>query len=135
MDVCSGRSPTGKGNFCSFSDISRSVTLLLGTCSEISSHPPLVVLFCVCEIAKLLWFAGKSTGIVTTARLTHATPAAAYGHSPSRYFEHNVVLSKSTIIEPEKCTDLATQLIRENSYINVCHALSATVQFLRDSHK
>ena len=28
-----------------------------------------------------------SLGIVTTARLTHATPAALYAHSPSRYWE------------------------------------------------
>ncbi|KAJ8915215.1 hypothetical protein NQ315_015438 [Exocentrus adspersus] len=30
---------------------------------------------------------GKSTGIVTNTRITHATPAALYGHSPSRYWE------------------------------------------------
>lgn len=32
-------------------------------------------------------FSGKSTGIVTNTRITHATPAALYGHSPSRYWE------------------------------------------------
>lgn len=30
---------------------------------------------------------GFNTGIVTTARLTHATPAATYAHSPERYWE------------------------------------------------
>jgi alkaline phosphatase len=30
---------------------------------------------------------GFDTGIVTTARLTHATPAATYAHSPERYWE------------------------------------------------
>jgi len=30
---------------------------------------------------------GLSTGLVTTARLTHATPAAAYAHSPEREWE------------------------------------------------
>jgi hypothetical protein len=29
----------------------------------------------------------RSTGVVTTARLTHATPAAAYAHSPTRKWE------------------------------------------------
>ena len=32
---------------------------------------------------------GKSTGIVTTARITHATPAACYAHSPERNWEHD----------------------------------------------
>src|SRR5690606_34992103 len=31
--------------------------------------------------------AGLATGIVTTARLTHATPAATYAHSPDRNWE------------------------------------------------
>ncbi|CAL1549090.1 unnamed protein product, partial [Lymnaea stagnalis] len=31
--------------------------------------------------------AGKSTGIVTTTRLTHATPAGAYAHCPNRDWE------------------------------------------------
>lgn len=30
---------------------------------------------------------GFNTGVVTTARLTHATPAATYAHSPERYWE------------------------------------------------
>ena len=30
---------------------------------------------------------GKSTGVVSTARLTHATPAACYAHSPDRGWE------------------------------------------------
>ena len=61
---------------------------------------------------------GKRTGIVTTTRVTHATPAASYAHSPFRYYEGDVVNDKT--IEPEKCTDIATQLVRNNSYINVC---------------
>lgn len=30
---------------------------------------------------------GKATGFVTTSRVTHATPAALYAHSPNRYWE------------------------------------------------
>lgn len=48
---------------------------------------------------------GKSTGIISTARLTHATPASAYAKSVDRNFEASV---------PEGCTqqaDIATQLL------------------------
>lgn len=37
--------------------------------------------------------AGKSTGIVSTARLTHATPAACYAHSPDRDWESDADIS------------------------------------------
>ncbi|XP_063695533.1 alkaline phosphatase-like [Culicoides brevitarsis] len=47
---------------------------------------------------------GRSTGIVTTTRLTHATPAASYAISPDREFEND----GNT---PEGCTDIAKQLI------------------------
>ena len=48
---------------------------------------------------------GKSTGVVSTARITHATPASAYAHSVDRIFEAGL---------PKGCTqqsDIATQLI------------------------
>lgn len=48
--------------------------------------------------------AGKSTGIVTTTRLTHATPAASYAISASRQWEGN----ENT---PSGCRDIADQLI------------------------
>ena len=34
------------------------------------------------------------TGFVTNSRLTHATPAALYGHSPSRYWECDAGLKR-----------------------------------------
>lgn len=46
---------------------------------------------------------GLATGIVSTARITHATPAATYAVSPERNFEDN---SKSS-----ECGDIAKQLI------------------------
>lgn len=52
---------------------------------------------------------GKSVGIVSTARITHATPAAVYGHLPERDWE-----ADSNIPESERalgCNDFATQLI------------------------
>lgn len=38
-------------------------------------------------ILQLAELTGRSTGIVTTARLTHATPAACYAHTPERNWE------------------------------------------------
>lgn len=52
--------------------------------------------------------AGKSTGIVTTTRLTHATPAAAYASSPDRDFEND----RAT---PSDCVDIARQLIESKT--------------------
>jgi len=49
---------------------------------------------------------GLKTGIISTARITHATPAAAFAHSAYRNWEANA---------PEGCTDIATQLINFDS--------------------
>ena len=53
--------------------------------------------------------AGKSAGLVTTARVTHATPAASYAHSPSRNFESDENLPA----ELAPCKDIALQLIED----------------------
>ncbi|GAA5443895.1 hypothetical protein Misp06_02073 [Microbulbifer sp. NBRC 101763] len=45
---------------------------------------------------------GRSTGIVSTARLTHATPAATYSRSPERGWEYEA---------EGNCVDIATQMI------------------------
>jgi alkaline phosphatase len=51
---------------------------------------------------------GKSTGIVTTARITHATPAAVYAHSAERYWESNLFMSGEDW--QKGCRDIAYQL-------------------------
>ncbi|MCE2597036.1 alkaline phosphatase [Motilimonas cestriensis] len=56
--------------------------------------------------------AGKKTGIISTARITHATPAATYAVSPERNWE-----SDSNIPSSEKaagCVDIAQQLVDYN---------------------
>lgn len=63
-------------------------------------------LLSVLDMAELV---GKSTGIVTTARITHATPAAAYAKSVERNWEDDTELSARAKIEG--CKDIATQLI------------------------
>lgn len=49
---------------------------------------------------------GLSTGVVSTARLTHATPAATYAHTSNRGWESNDQLPKNTQVK-----DIAAQLI------------------------
>ena len=51
---------------------------------------------------------GKATGIVTTARITHATPAAVYAHSAERYWESNLFMSEEDW--QMGCRDIAYQL-------------------------
>lgn len=52
--------------------------------------------------------AGLQVGIVTTTRITHATPAAVYGHSVDRDWESDADIPAAE--RPEGCTDLAAQL-------------------------
>jgi alkaline phosphatase len=60
--------------------------------------------------------AGLSTGIVTTARVTHATPAATYAKSPDRDWEDPSEMPQSAI--DSGCQDIATQFIEYQSSLN-----------------
>lgn len=53
--------------------------------------------------------AGKSTGIVSTTRITHATPAATYARSVDRDWENDRDLPAAA--REAGCTDIARQLI------------------------
>ena len=53
--------------------------------------------------------AGKKTGIVTTARLTHATPAATYAYSSERNWEDISDMPASAI--EAGCEDIASQFL------------------------
>jgi len=57
--------------------------------------------------------AGKSVGIISTARITHATPAAMYGHVPSRDLEADKDM-KGVF---EGCPSLAAQLVTNEADI------------------
>ena len=50
---------------------------------------------------------GMSTGVVSTARLTHATPAAVYAVSPIRDWENDSDIPEGTV----GCTDIAQQIL------------------------
>ena len=62
----------------------------------------------VTTFAELASGMGKSVGVISTARITHATPAAVYAKSAHRDWENNSQL-------PEGCTqlDIAAQLIEQ----------------------
>ena len=53
--------------------------------------------------------AGMATGVVTTARVTHATPAAVYAHSPDRNWESDRQLPAAAV--EAGCRDIARQMI------------------------
>ena len=63
----------------------------------------------VISALELAEIAGLSTGIVSTARITHATPAAAYAHSVEREWEDISSMPDEAI--KAGCEDIASQLI------------------------
>ena len=71
-------------------------------CAEALAHP----LKSLGEIARER---GKSVGVVTTARLTHATPASVYARSPERDWESDLYLPPAD--QEQGCRDIAHQLI------------------------
>src|SRR5690625_251507 len=61
------------------------------------------------DVRRLAESAGMATGIVTTTRITHATPAAVYAHSPERRWEDDRTLPAAA--RAGGCADIAAQLI------------------------
>ncbi|MEO0400367.1 MAG: alkaline phosphatase [Pseudomonadota bacterium] len=60
-------------------------------------------------ILELAEAAGMATGVVSTARLTHATPAAGYAHTPNRNWERDSAMPAAA--RDAGCRDIARQLI------------------------
>lgn len=61
--------------------------------------------------------AGKSVGIVTTTRVNHATPGAAYAHSVDRdWYSDNEMPAEAL---ESGCKDIAKQLFENIPDINV----------------
>lgn len=52
--------------------------------------------------------AGLATGVVSTARITHATPASVYAHTPNRDWENDVLVARDG---GTPCADIARQLV------------------------
>jgi alkaline phosphatase len=53
--------------------------------------------------------AGLATGVVTTTRITHATPAATYAHASDRGWENDTELSQAA--RDASCKDIARQFL------------------------
>ena len=75
---------------------------LYAGCSKSKAKPPTL-------FADLAKQANMSVGIISTARLTHATPAAVYGHAKSRGWESDTKISADG--KAKGCSDFANQLI------------------------
>lgn len=73
-----------------------------GKCSTVVGNE----LFTALELAEI---AGKSTGIISTARITHATPAATYAKSADRNWEDISDMPEDAV--EAGCMDIADQLI------------------------
>ena len=73
-----------------------------GQCAGVSDNSPQT-------LAERLEESGYATGLVTTTRVTHATPAAVYAHSADRDWENDTELSGEAV--KNGCKDIAAQLI------------------------
>ena len=76
--------------------------IVRGDCSTVTGNELVTAL----ELAEI---AGKSTGIVSTARITHATPAATYAKSADRNWEDISDMPADAVTEG--CEDIASQLV------------------------
>lgn len=61
------------------------------------------------SLADLAEERGLATGLVSTARVTHATPATLYAHSPERNWENDSQLPPQAVADG--CRDIARQLV------------------------
>ncbi|WAJ70310.1 alkaline phosphatase [Catenovulum adriaticum] len=77
-------------------------TVEYGNCSTTQGHELITAI----ELAEI---AGKSTGILSTARITHATPAATYAKSANRNWEDISDMPQDAI--DGGCEDIASQLV------------------------
>ncbi len=76
-----------------------------GDCASVTGNELVTAL----ELAEI---AGKSTGVVSTARITHATPAATYAKSADRNWED---ISDQPAAVQGVCEDIASQLVNFES--------------------
>ena len=85
-----------------YSVISMTQNVRRGECATAKDHAAMTAL----ELASA---AGLATGIVTTTRITHATPAATYAHSVERNWEGDADMPVEA--REQGCIDIARQLV------------------------
>ena len=78
-------------------------SVLLANCSTVTNTSKLS------NILRWAQEAEKSTGIVTTTRITHATPAAFYAHAADRDWEDDSAIPEGH----GACNDIAKQLVED----------------------
>lgn len=78
--------------------------VIRGNCASMSGNELRTAL----EYAELI---GMATGIVTTTRVTHATPASTYAKSVERGYEDDRDASWGIDDDPAECPDIAAQLV------------------------
>ncbi len=79
-----------------------------GNCSTVAGNEVITAL----ELAEIK---GLSTGVISTARITHATPAATYSKSADRNWEDISDMPEDAVTEG--CVDIADQLVNFESYL------------------
>ncbi|MEQ3692227.1 MAG: alkaline phosphatase [Alcanivorax sp.] len=89
--------------------------IVRGDCSTVAGNEVITAL----ELAEI---AGKSTGVVSTARITHATPAATYSHAADRNWEDDGDMS--TEAKDAGCKDIAAQLVNFESELQNRYGVS-----------
>ncbi|MDN4500831.1 alkaline phosphatase [Alteromonadaceae bacterium BrNp21-10] len=80
--------------------------IVRGDCSTVDGNELITAI----ELAEI---AGKSTGIISTARITHATPAATYAKSADRNWEDVSDMPAAAVTAG--CKDIADQLVNFES--------------------
>jgi len=82
--------------------ISVDQSVIRGNCASSTDHH-------VKSFLELAEESGMATGLVTTARLTHATPATAYAHVPDRNWENDANMPGAE--KAAGCKDIARQFV------------------------
>lgn len=75
-------------------------TVKRGYCATFSEQSKVVSILTLAEKA------GMSTGIVTTTRVTHATPASSYAYIADRDWESDADKEKKASDDASKCKDI-----------------------------
>lgn len=68
-------------------------------------------------LAKIASESGRSVGIISTARITHATPAAVFGHAANRGWEADKDIEG--MVKLAGCKSLAAQLVNPDTPVNL----------------
>ena len=75
-------------------------TVERGYCSTQNEHNEVISILTLAEKA------GMSTGFISTARATHASPSSLYAHSADRDWESDKNLKEKAKDDPSNCTDI-----------------------------